>query len=475
MTAGALPVVVVGGGISGLSAAYYLARGGAEVRLFEASARLGGNLRTEEHDGFLYDVGPDAFLRSKPAGVELCHDLELDSELIEPLPTAARVYVVQEGGLHAMPEGLSLGVPKSPWALFGSPLLSLSGALRALVEPLVPARAAGDDETIEQFLRRRLGQEMTERLVAPLLAGVFAGDAAHLSMAAAFPQLVDYEQRFGSLTAGTLGSSSWGMLLQRVFAAAAEPKRSPFLSLQRGLGSLVARLAERLPDGVVSLQTQVARLVSAQEGIWVELENGERLLARHVIVAGPPWMAARLVGAFDAALAKPLAEVRGTPTATVFFGLRAPDVERPLDASGFIVPPGEGRILASSWVSSKWAGRAPKGLALVRAFVGGPRGDALFAQEDGEIARVAWDELTRLMGDLGQPLFTRVYRYERGSPQPEVGHLERLRAISARLERFPALSLVGPGYEGVGIPDCIRQARALAEALLKGPPYSGVV
>jgi protoporphyrinogen/coproporphyrinogen III oxidase len=479
VTAEPLPVVVVGGGISGLSAAYYLARGGAEVRLFEASDRLGGNLRTEEHDGFLYDVGPDAFLRTKPSVLDLCAELGIGSELVLPLPTATKVYVAHEGRLEAMPEGLSFGVPKHPLALLQTSLLSTSGKLRALLEPLVPKAPPDEDETLERFLTRRLGAEMSERLVAPLLAGVFAGDAAELSMQAAFPQLTGYEERFGSLTAGTLGAAGSGLgqlvgLLGRL-RSLPEGTRSPFSSLARGLGSLATHVAERLPPGTVRMQTTVRGLTETTEGIWVELDRGERVLARHVVMTGPPWLAARVLGSFDDALALPLSQVRGTPTATVFFGLRAADVERPLDASGFIAPPGEARILASSWVSSKWPGRAPPGHALVRAFVGGPHGGQLFASGDEELTRVAWAELTRLMGPLGQPLFSRVYCYERGSPQPEIGHLARLRQISARLERFPRLSLIGPGYDGVGIPDCVRQARAVAEALLKGAPYSGVV
>lgn len=474
-----LPVVVIGGGISGLCVAHHLARGGAEVRLFEASARLGGNLRTERHDGFLYDVGPDAFLRSKTAGLELCAELELSAELIEPLPQAARVLVAFEGRLHPLPEGLSLGVPKRPLALLASSLLSPSGKLRALAEPLIPTSSPPQEESIQDFLVRRLGHEMAERLVAPLLAGVFAGDPERLSMQAAFPQLVAYEQRNGSLTAGALGAPGGGIELLRALAKqlspGRQPTKSPFVSLARGLGSLIERLVERLPAGVITLEAPVQRLTGAKEGIWVEAGRDHRLLARHVVIAGPPWMAARLVTTLDPAIAEPLSLVRGTPTATVYFGLHGREVERDLDASGFIVPPGEGRILAATWVSSKWAGRAPPGSALVRAFVGGPRGETLFEQPDAEVARVAWAELTRFMGDLGRPLFTRVFRYARGSPQPDLGHGARLEEIRARVARWPGLSLIGPGYDGVGIPDCARQARLTAEALLNGPPHSGVV
>jgi protoporphyrinogen/coproporphyrinogen III oxidase len=475
----ALPIAVIGGGISGLCVAHHLLRGGAEVRLFEASARFGGNLRTEQHDGFLYDVGPDAFLRTKAAGLELCAEFDLSPELIEPLPQASRLFVAFDGRLHVVPEGLTLGVPRHPLALLATSLLSPSGKLRALAEPLIPRASGAEEETIQAFLVRRLGRELAERLVAPLLAGVFAGDPERLGIQAAFPQLVAYERRFGSLTAGTLGAEGGGarslLAMLRQLSAPRAAVRSPFVSLTRGMGSLVDRLVERLPVGVAKVNAPVAKVAPTPEGIRLELAGGEHLLARHVILAGPPWMAARLLGSFDPELGEQLSLVRGTPTATVFFGLRQRELERDLDASGFIVPPGEGRILAATWVSSKWPGRAPPGAALVRAFVGGPRGAALFAREDAEVARVARAELSRLMGDLGRPLFTRVFRYERGSPQPDVGHGARLQEILAGLRRWPRVSVIGPGYDGVGIPDCARQARLVAEALLNGGPHSGVV
>lgn len=475
-------IVVIGGGVSGLTAAFYLARGGAEVCVLEGTSRLGGNLRTEAHDGFLYDVGPDSFLRTKPAGVELCRDLGLEAELIQPLPTAARVLVAFEGALHPMPEGLSLGVPRRPLALLRTSLLSPAGKTRALLEPFVPSLDAQHEESISEFLERRVGDEVAERLVAPLLAGVFAGDAERLSIEAAFPQLLEFERRYGSLTGGTLGAGPGPVsLLRGLWAARKKPARpeSPFVSLTGGLGALIGRLTERLPAGSVRLGARVASLREAADGMQVELEGGDRLLAEHVIVTGPPWAAAPLVRSLDGELSAELAGVRGTPTATVFFGLRQGEIARPLDASGFIVPKGEAKILAATWVSSKWPGRAPEGSALVRAFVGGPRGEQLFGQPDAELIRVADAELTRLMGPLGRPSFARVFRYERGSPQLELGHKGRLGRISARLAGLPRVSLIGPGYDGVGIPDCARQARALAEALLNGGPqrhpHSGVV
>ncbi len=458
-TATSLPTLVVGGGVTGLTVAYRLWQAGRPVILIEASGRTGGNICTERRDGFLYDVGPDSFLKTKPDAVKLCKDLGLELDLIAPRPGASRVLVAHDGALHPMPEGLSLGVPKRPGALLDSALLSGLGKARALLEPFVPRRREAAEESILAFTTRRLGSEMASKLVAPLLAGVFAGDASKLSMEAAFPQLVQLEQEYGSLFSGmNRGKSILSVLWE-------EPRtqESPFLSLRGGLGQLIDALTQALPEGYVHLNERVTALKhAASEPHVVRVETEENFYeAGHVVLAGPPWSAAALLQELDTELFCELGAVRGHQTATVFFGLSEAQVEADLRGSGFIVPEGEGSILAGTFISSKWEGRAPQGQALVRAFLGGARAD-ISGQTDAQLERVAWQELSRLTGPLGSPLFSRVYRYLKGSPQPELGHLERLRAIDAMLRKYPWLSLAGSGLSGVGIPDCVRQAEALA-------------
>ncbi len=460
------PVIVVGGGISGLTAAFHLVQGGEKVLLLEGNEELGGNIRTEQHDGFLYDVGPDSFLRTKPAAQELCEQLGLSEELISPRPQGARVYVALDGALHPMPEGLALGVPTRPGALLDSSLLSPEGKLRAFCEPFVPPAPEDWEESIFAFTARRLGSEMASRIAAPLLSGVFAGDAERLSMPAAFPQLVALERKFGSLFSGMNGGQSlWTSLFSKP-----TPRASPFLSLRCGLGSLIEALAATLPKEAIWKKTRVQRILSpaVDRPACVLLDDGRRLEARHIVIAGPPWVASDLLRSTDDELASSLGQVRGYPTATVFFGLRESEVHRELGGSGFIVPPGEGRILAATWISSKWSGRGQPKTALVRAFVGGARGDSILQHSDRELLGLAENELTRFMGPLGRPLFGRVFRYERGTPQPELGHAVRMERAWHRLQEMPWLSIIGPGYGGVGIPDCARRAREFAEGLLKG-------
>lgn len=480
------PVIIVGAGVSGLTLAYRLQRAGQPSVVFEKGSSAGGNIRTARHDGFLYDVGPDSFVKAKPEAAELCRALGLGPDLIEPLPGGRHVFVARDGALQAMPEGLTLGVPQSPKGLIESGALSGLGKARAFCEPFVPKPAGpGSDESIASFLGRRLGPEMAERLAAPLLSGVFAGDAERLSMAATFPQLAQLEERFGSLLYGMKaprGSNAaldWRAKARILWSALVTPTAahpSPFYSLRQGMGQLISALVEALAQpssacAELRLQTEVASLICEGNLIrGVRLASGEAVLGRHVVLAGPPWAASRVLRASLPQLSSELGSIAGAPTATVFLGLETDAVEHKLDGSGFIVPPGEGEILASTWTSRKWAHRAPAGQELVRAFLGGARrvGPSIEAASDAELADVAVRELRRFMGNLGPIRFVRVYRYTRGTPQPELGHLARLSRIQGLVRASEGLSLIGPGYAGVGIPDCIRGATEKAAELVRG-------
>jgi oxygen-dependent protoporphyrinogen oxidase len=469
-------VAIVGGGISGLCLAHQLHRAAASPRfeVLEGSSRFGGNIRTERVGDFLFDAGPDSFLRTRPEGVELCRELGLSEELITPEPTGRAVYIARDGRLEQMPDGLSLGVPMSLAALLDCPSLSPLGKGRALLEPLVPQRQGREEESIAGFLRRRLGSEVAERLAAPLLSGVFAGDAERLSIDAAFPQLVALERGHGSLLRGMLRGRSWTTVLRK------PSSESPFVTPRAGLERVIERLVEELPPAVLQLQCPIERIDYDGGEYRLHSPAGERRAAA-VVLAVPPWQAARLLEpgtrrtpaeAALGAVAEELGAVRWSATATVFFAFAARDVDFPLDGSGFIVPEGEGQILAATWISSKWAERAPRGRVLLRAFLGGARRPELLERPDAELTDLALGELRRFMGPLGRPSWSRVYRYQRGNPQPELGHLGRLARVRALLPALPGLFFVGAGYGGVGIPDCIRQAREAARLLLEEPPTS---
>lgn len=474
-------VVVVGGGVTGLTSAYAVvsARPHLRVRLLEARSRLGGNIQTERVEDHIIDAGPDSFLRTKPEAAELCRELGLESEFMTTRPEARTAYVVHQGKLERMPAGMVLAVPTRIGPMLKTPLLSFGSKMRVLMDVVVPARKDGDDESIADFLTRRFGKEAAERIGAPLLGGIYAGDVTALSVRATFPQLVELEERFGSVIYGVLAgararSASNGQPPRGRIARTRElvqwmrrePERapSPFLSLRGGLGTLIDRLHASLPPGTVTTHSAVHAVEREGDRYLIRSERGT-LRARAVILCAPAHTAARVLP--TGKLTATLAEIPYLSTATVFFAFPEQQLRTKLDGVGFIVPPGESTLLAATWVSSKWEARAPKGSILVRAFLGGARDRRILERSDAELVELCRGELGRLMGPIGQPRFTRVYRYIDANPQPTVGHPARLQRIRAELAALPGLALAGAAYDGVGIPDCVRQARAAAADVLQ--------
>jgi oxygen-dependent protoporphyrinogen oxidase len=470
-------IAVVGGGITGLAAAHAAVGRARElgrtvaVTVLEGSSRFGGNLVTERVEGFLLDGGPDSWVASKPHASALAAELGLGGAFVGTNETARRFYVAWGGRLHLVPEGLVLGVPTKFAPLVRSGLFSWRGKARMAMEPLVRARRddEGDDESIADFATRRLGREVAERLVAPLLGGISAGDASDLSVRAAFPQLVTMEREYGSLVRAMRAARR-----ARDAADAAGPGGSAFVSLAGGIGDLVNALTDRLRTAGVRLRSGAAvrALTRSGEGWTLEVEGGEPVTADAVLLAIPAYAAARVMATVDEDLGARVASFRSASTATVFLGYRRSEVTHPLDGSGFVVPRGAGRpILASTWVSSKWDARAPQGHVLVRAFFGGASlqaPDGRLHEGDGELVRLARSELRSLMGLAAEPVISRVFRFDRASPQMRVGHLRAMAEIRERLgARAPRVSLAGGGYDGIGIPDCIRQGQERGRALVE--------
>jgi protoporphyrinogen/coproporphyrinogen III oxidase len=445
-------VVVVGGGITGLATAYYLHQRGISVQLFEAAERLGGNIRTERHEGFLLDTGPDSWVTQKPHASRLAIELGLAARMIGTLPKAKRVYVAHKRTLEPLPDGMSLGVPTNARALWRSPLFSLAGKARMLCESLIPPRDDNADESVGAFLRRRLGDEATDVVAGPLLGGIFSGDVNEMSLAATFPQLREGERMHGSLTRA-----------MRARAAIAG-NSSTFTTLAGGMGELVTALARSLPSNAVSVNEAVHGVVRKASGYELVLDAG-RVAASHVVFAGRTLMPARLLAPLSLRLARCLGAFAYESTAIVFFAMDAEGFTRELDGSGFIVPNTEAQtVRACTWVSSKWAGRAPSDASLIRTFV---RGSDAKNEPDEVLVERSLKDLSDLMGIRRDKVrFTRVYRLLDASPQPTIGHLDRVatsRAIAT--EDMPNMHLIGQAYDGSGIPDCIRQALRTAEAI----------
>jgi oxygen-dependent protoporphyrinogen oxidase len=443
-----LDVVVIGGGISGLSAAYELQARGRSVRVLEAGSRPGGVIATERTGGWVIDAGPDSLLVQKPAAVALCRELGIADRLISTTPPRT-AFVLRDGRLHAISEGSFLGFPITVGALVRSPLFSVAGKARMAGELVVPRRTKEADESISEFVRRRFGREAVDYLAEPLLAGIHAGDVNRLSVRALFPRLVEAERQSGSV-------------IRALRSLRVRPSpQGAFVSLPGGCGELVDTLASALAPATITCDARVTAV--ERSGVYGISWRAGRVRARSVILAVPAYSAASLLRPFDEALADLCAAVPYASTATVAFGYRRDQVAHPLCGSGFVVPRTEGlALLAGTWVTSKWAGRAPEGHVLIRGFLGGGRDPGRLDAADEELIETVRREMHELLVISGAPLLIRLFRWTRQSPQYETGHLERVAAIERRLGGLPGIFVTGSGFRAIGIPDCISDGRATA-------------
>lgn len=453
-------VAVVGGGLAGLATAYYLqAQGNGDVRyvVLEASDRWGGKVQTFTGGGFVMEAGPDSFLSQKPAALDLCRALGLEASLIPANPDQRKLYIVRRGRLVPMPTGMNLMVPTEVGPMLRSSLLSPRGKLRLAAEPLIPRAANGGDESMADFVRRRLGDEVLDRLAAPLLAGVYAGDPARLSIRATFGRFPEMEQAHGSLIVGARRQRR---------ADRSAPHRPAFLSLVGGMQHLTDALVARLDPDALCLGAGVAAIewATAPPGrVVVRLRQGDTVAADVVVLAVPAFAAATMLASAAPDLAALLRRQRYVSSATVSLGYRAEDVPPSLDGVGFVVPPQEGRRITACTTSSlKLAHRAADGHALLRCFIGRDGAEHLLDADDAGLVRIACDELRALAGLTAEPISTQLTRWERGMPQYDVGHADWLAQVEAAAARQPGLFLTGHPYRGIGLPDVIRDAAATA-------------
>jgi oxygen-dependent protoporphyrinogen oxidase len=450
-------VAIVGGGIAGLSLAHALDRRGARsqgvtVTVLERSSRAGGNIRSEEVDGYLCEWGPNGFLDSVPETLELVRDLGLEAELLPSHDQAQNRYIFRKGRLHPLPGG--------PLAFLKSRLLSWPGKLRIAMEPFARRRPDGD-ETIHAFASRRIGGEAAEVLIDPMVSGVFAGDSRALSLRACFPKMWQMETDHGGLF--------------RALLAKRRGRRGPvgaplgrLTSFRGGTEDLVRALVRARGDGLRT-GVLVRSLAPSPGGYRLALEGGGALLADAVVLSGGAGESASLLHGVDPDLALGLREIPSAPLAVVCLGYEESGLPRPLDGFGFLIPRGEGpRILGVLWDSSIYPGRAPSGHVLLRAMIGGAHDPQAMALDDSALLERVRQDLRTTMGLQGSPTLVRVFRHPRGIPQYTVGHRERLARVEARLARYPGLYLAGSAYRGVAINSCVAEAGPLAERILAG-------
>lgn len=469
-------VAVIGGGISGLSAAYYARKlfreRGMEVQitLIERSQRLGGKIQTLHRDGFTIEQGPDSFLARKTAVLDLTRELGLEDQLTGTNPGAKTNYILHKGKLHKMPPGLMLGIPTQMWPMVKTGLLSPLGKARAAMDLLLPAKRGTADESLGGFIRRRLGKEVLEHMTEPLLAGIYAGDTEQLSLQATFPQFMEMEREHRSLILGLLASKKRKPDAKPMSAPLPGPARtSMFLTFKGGLGVLTDALSESLQTERMITGSDVTALeksVSVGGGYELQLDHGERLQADFVILATPTFEAAGLLGHIPGAAH--LEQIHYVSVANAAFAFRREDVPGNLDGSGFLIPRSEGRqMTACTWTSSKWLHSAPDDKVLLRTYIGRLGNQSWTEMPAEELKRIIAGELRDLMGITAEPLFCELTQLPRSMPQYPVGHMTNLEYLRKQLaEEMPGVELCGGGYGGVGIPDCIRQGKQAAERLL---------
>lgn len=461
-------VVIIGGGLAGLAAAEAAAAAGSpgrRVTMIEASGRFGGVLGTARHDdGWLVERSADCFLAARPEGIALVERLGLSRAIVGVDPRVRRALVWHQGRAVPVPHGFRLLAPGRISGILASPLLSFQGKARILAERWVPRRRTGDEESLEQFVIRRLGREAFERLVQPLAAGIWTADPAKLGMAAACGEFLAMEQERGSLWAGE------GARLAKAppAADATGARYGQFVTFSSGMETLPRALVEHVQNrGVTMITARAERIVRSGDHWNVTVARSgadaaaDVLAADAVVVAVPAAPAAVLLAGVDPAIAAELAGIVYAGSAIVSLGLRREQVTHPLDAAGLVVPRVAGRrALAISFSSSKFPGRAPAGCVLIRVFLGGALDPSALELGDDALVALARDEAAVLVGATGEPLMIQVDRWGGSMPQYHVGHADRVSRIEAAIARHPGLALAGAAYRGVGIPQVIASGQA---------------
>jgi protoporphyrinogen/coproporphyrinogen III oxidase len=465
-----LRVAIIGGGISGLSAAWYLQAEAAahdlelEYTLLESSPRWGGKILTERveapgGESFLIEAGPDSFLTQKPWALQLARELGLDERLLGTNDHQRTVFVLNKGRPVPLPEGLLLIVPTKflPFAL--SPLISPLGKLRMGLDLLIPAKRDDADETLADFIRRRLGNEALDKIAEPLLAGIYNAEAEQQSLLATFPRFRDLEKRHGSLIRAMLAA-------RRQRSAATGSGLSIFMSFREGVGELIDALVPRL-EGDLRPGATVEQITARPGGAYtLRLDDGAQVEADAVVLTTPAYTSAELLREIAPGIAAGLDAIRYVSTGTLSLAFRAEDVPRPLNGFGLVIPGSEKRpINALTVASTKFDQRAPAGTVLLRAFFGGSRSPQSMGLDDEELLATVRAELRAILGIEAAPLFHRIYRWWRANPQYDLGHLERIADLEAALP--PGVYLTGSAYRGVGLPDCVHQSQQIAARLIR--------
>lgn len=451
-------VAIIGGGISGLSTAYYLSKAGIRSTLIERQPHLGGVIATEVVEGCVIEGGPDSFLSAKPWALELIREVGLAGEVIGSNDHLRVTYLWKGGRLVALPEGLMMMVPTKITPMITTRALSWSAKIRMGLEWFRRGGTASErDRTVAEFVEDHYGSEVVDYLAEPLLAGVFGGTPHRLSVTSVLNRFVELEARYGSLTRGVLA--------ERKRAIISAEGKTLFRTLKGGLGQLVGAL-ERAVAASTELRRGDAQALQRQPGGFRVRVNGDWIAATHVVLACQAYQAADLAGATDAELAGLLNSIPYSSSMTVALGYEKAGFHHPLNGFGFLVPQRErGRLIACTWVGTKFSHRVTASRVLLRCFLGGSEDPEILDAPDADVIETVREELRTIMGVTEEPVFTRITRWPRSMAQYTIGHQQRVARIEERLRQIPGLHVAGNAYHGIGIPDCVRMGKQAAERI----------
>ena len=476
-------LIIIGGGIAGLGAALKVKRAAAtgedvDFILVEKDDRLGGKIDgeivTNEHGAFIVDGGPDSFLTAKPAVKRIAAEVGMAGDTMPTDESRKKTLILSRERLYEMPDGVMMFAPTKflPFATTG--LFSWPGKLRAGMDLFVPKKklAPGEfnDETLESFIVRRMGREILDRLAEPLVGGVHGSDPADMSLAATFPNLLDMEQKHGNMISAFLAQRRMVEEMRRKYPPDPKNPKTFFTAFKKGMHELPKAMAQTAGRDKMRTGATATSLMRGADGAWtVTLSDGSSLEGDAVVLATESWAAEPLARCVDADIADALAAIPASSSATVSFAFNEDEIGIDMNAFGVLCPAKEhAKLLAATFSSTKWPGRAPKGKVLLRAFVGGPQNQKIMEKGDEEITQIAESELRRILGinPAAKPLFSRFYRWTLGMPQYSMGHLDRVGLIESRCAEIPRLAIGGGSYRGVGLPNCIESGEAAVSKVL---------
>ena len=455
-------VAIVGSGASACACGVVLKERGIDFTIFEKEPVPGGKLLTETIDRFTIEGGPDSFLPEKYWTVDLIRKVGLEEELLWTNDEFKGTFIYSGGRLHPLPEGVMLMVPTMIMPLLKSSLISWPGKIRMGMEFFIPPKKERTDESLAQFVTRRLGRECLEKIAEPLVAGIHTSNPDNMSILAIFPRFVEMEQKSGSLIKGMLAA-----MKKMPPPDPSKKKMSYFMSLKGGMQQLADRCFDVMGRERIRAGSEITKVARGTKGYHL-LVNGKEEAFDQVVLTTPSYVTAELVREIDEELSKELRAIDWSSTATISLAFRREEIKVRLPGFGFIVPKIEKRrINATSWSSVKWSYRAPEGFLLIRSFVGGGHHEELVFEEDTALVQIILDELSEIVGIDAKPIFSKVYRWAKGMPKYTVGHLDRMARIDEIRKKYPGLHLIGCSYRGIGIGDCVRSGFDAAAEIAK--------